>query len=40
MVVVMATFASLFFLLSDQVMSYVVTFLLGIGAGGTPGSAG
>ena len=39
MVVVMAAFASIFFLLADQLMSYLVTFLLGIGAG-TPGSAG
>ena len=39
MVVVMATFASLFFLLTDQVMSLVVTFLLGVGTG-TTGTGG
>jgi preprotein translocase subunit SecE len=39
MVVVMATFASLFFLLTDQVMSLVVTFLLGAGTG-TTGTGG
>jgi preprotein translocase subunit SecE len=39
MVVVMASFASLFFLLADQVISYLVTFLLGIGAG-TGGTGG
>jgi preprotein translocase subunit SecE len=35
MVIVMAIFASVFFLLADQVMSRVVTLLLGIG-NGTP----
>jgi preprotein translocase subunit SecE len=39
MVVVMATFASLFFLLTDQVMSLIVTFLLGVGTG-TTGTGG
>jgi preprotein translocase subunit SecE len=32
MVVVMAVFASLFFLIADQVMSRGVSFLLGIGS--------
>ena len=31
MVFVMAAFASIFFLLADQVMRFVITFVLGIG---------
>jgi preprotein translocase subunit SecE len=31
MVMTMAAFASIFFLLADQVISFVVSFLLGIG---------
>jgi preprotein translocase subunit SecE len=34
MVIVFAFMASIFFLLADQVMSRVVSFLLGIGTGG------
>ena len=37
MVIVMATFASLFLFLTDQVMSYLVSFLIG---GGTTGTGG
>jgi len=37
MVIVMAIFASVFFLLADQVMSRVVTLLLGIGNGTATG---
>ena len=37
MVIVMAIFASIFFLLADQVMSRVVTLLLGIGTGTATG---
>ena len=38
MVIVMAVLAAIFFLLADQVMSRVVTLLLGIGSGTTTGS--
>jgi preprotein translocase subunit SecE len=37
MVIVMAMFASVFFLLADQVMSRLVTLLLGIGTGTSTG---
>jgi preprotein translocase subunit SecE len=37
MVIVMAMFASVFFLLADQVMSRLVTMLLGIGTGTATG---
>ena len=34
MVFVMVAIASVFFLLADQLMAFVVTFVLGIGSGG------
>jgi preprotein translocase subunit SecE len=38
MVVVMAFFAAIFFLIADQVISYGVKFLLGLGTGTGTGS--
>jgi hypothetical protein len=37
MVMIMAVLAAIFFLAADQVMSRLVTFLLGVGTGGTTG---
>jgi preprotein translocase subunit SecE len=37
MVIIMAAFASIFFLVADQVMSRLVTLLLGIGTGTATG---
>jgi preprotein translocase subunit SecE len=36
MVIVMAAFASIFFLVADQVMSWVVALLLGVGSAPGP----
>jgi preprotein translocase subunit SecE len=38
MVIVMAFFAAIFFLIADQVISYGVKFLLGLGSGRGTGS--
>jgi preprotein translocase subunit SecE len=38
MVIVMAFFAAIFFLIADQVISYGVKFLLGLGSGTGTGS--
>ena len=38
MVIIMATFAAIFFLAADQVMSRLVSLLLGIGIGPATGS--